>query len=229
MATKKSKNAAKAKSPAKSKTIAKAIAKPKAKVAAKAVIKPKAKVVKKAKVVEKSKPIANLNGEVWKKVSGSDNDYRVSNKGRVKSYFFDTVNGKLIKGKNVNGYLAVDMVVKGQRKLAYIHNLVASSFVRKPSPKHIRVAHADWKKQNNNAENLMCITQKESYARNAEFNAKKFGAFRSVNAKLSAEKVKDMRKEMKAGKTQASLAKKYKVSLMTISRIATGKSWSSVK
>jgi DNA-binding XRE family transcriptional regulator len=91
------------------------------------------------------------------------------------------------------------------------------------------VAHADWKKQNNNAENLMFITQKESYARNAEFNAKKFGAFRSVNAKLSAEKVKDMRKEMKAGKTQASLAKKYKVSLMTISRIATGKSWSSVK
>lgn len=193
--------------------------------------KPTAKPQPKARVAApaKSKPIANLQGEVWKKVLGSDRDYRISNKGRVKSYFYDTENGKLIKGKNVNGYLACDMIMKKGRKLMYIHSLVASHFVKKPSPKHIRVVHLDWKKTNNNAANLKFVTQKESYDRNAEYNAKKFAADRSVNAKLTVDKVKDLKKQLKAGKTQSSMAKKLKVSLMTISRIATGKSWVNIK
>ncbi|MBK8846418.1 MAG: hypothetical protein IPO27_07710 [Bacteroidetes bacterium] len=186
------------------------------------------KTAKKA-AAKSSKPIASLPGERWSKVAKSDTHYMISNMGRMKSFFYDKENGKIVKGKLVNGYIAVDIVHKGVRKNHYLHNLVAEYFGKKNSPKHIKVVHLDWKKLNNKISNLKYVTLIELYKRNAEYNAKKFGSENSVNAKLNKVKVQSIRKELKGGTTQRALAKKYKVSLMTISRVALGKSWTAVK
>ena len=178
-----------------------------------------------------SKPIPNLRGEVWKRITVLDRPYFVSNLGRVKSYYYDTVNGRILKGKKVNGYMAIDIVKDGVRKMFYIHQMIAKGFCKKSSPKQTVVMHLDWNKKNNAARNLKWAIPREAFQRTARQNQKLIRSQlrKSLNAKLNRNQVIQIKKMLKRGDRQKDIALKYKISEMQISRIARGQSWDYIK
>ncbi|MEO8147000.1 MAG: HNH endonuclease [Bacteroidia bacterium] len=177
------------------------------------------------------KPIANLAGEQWKKMLKSDRPYMISSYGRVKSYYYDHVNGTLVNGKNVNGYLAMDLVNKGVRRMHYIHYITAEHFIKKPAYKKAVVIHLDWNKLNNRIKNLQWAKPNEAFTRTAKQNQKLTiaGVRVTLSSKLTRDQVVKIKQSLKKGSLQSELAKKFKISEMQISRIANGKSWAYVK
>lgn len=105
--------------------------------------------------------------ERWKPIIGYEDNYEISDFGRVKSLVFK--NGTVTKRKeriltptdNGNGYLIISLIKGGKRKNHYIHRLVADAFVARPTGKNV-VNHKDFNKKNNNYKNLEWCTQKEN-------------------------------------------------------------------
>ena len=100
--------------------------------------------------------------EIWKDVKGYEGLYKVSNLGRVKSYWFK--NPKLLKKRiSKRGYLIVDLVKesKGKRKVAKVHRLVAESFIDNKELKPV-VNHIDGDKTNAHVDNLEWCTYSEN-------------------------------------------------------------------
>ena len=75
----------------------------------------------------------NTDEEVWKDIPSYEGYYMVSNKGRVKSL---PRNGtirkeRIIKQKDVNGYMTVHLRKSGYSKHRKVHRLVAKAFIEK--------------------------------------------------------------------------------------------------
>lgn len=95
--------------------------------------------------------------EEWKWVSEYEGIYEISNKGRLRSYRRDKVNGYLLSNRNSKGwYLTVNLFKNGTKRTKRIHVLVAESFIGKIPPGY-HVHHIDNNKQNNVVTNLEII------------------------------------------------------------------------
>ncbi len=113
----------------------------------------------------------NTTIEIWKDIVGYEGYYKVSNLGRIKSLDWITrhnyggekkKSGCVIKPINQNnGYLTVNLSVRGKRKCVLIHILVATSFIQNPENKPC-VNHKDGDKKNNNLINLEWVTYSEN-------------------------------------------------------------------
>ena len=89
--------------------------------------------------------------EIWKCVNGYE-EYLVSNYGNIKSRKY----GKekmLSFTKDKDGYYKVKLYKNKKCKVAYIHRLVAETFIDNPNNYNV-VNHIDENKQNNNVKNL---------------------------------------------------------------------------
>jgi len=117
-----------------------------------------------------------------------------------------------------------------------IHRLVAEYFCKPKSPKHTVVSHLDYDKMNNKASNLKWMTPEENYKHQQSSPfviAEKRDRVTLYKdhprgAKLTVEKVADLKKALNEGKKIKALVKKFKITDTQILRIKRGENWGSV-
>lgn len=113
--------------------------------------------------------LQDLKNEVWKDID-TDNNYSISNYGRVKSkkriykhwngscYANLTIKEKILKcSKSSQGYLSVSIGFNKNRRPIKIHQLVARHFLKNPNNYNC-INHIDCNKLNNKVNNLEYCT-----------------------------------------------------------------------
>ncbi len=95
--------------------------------------------------------------EEWKDIEGYENEYQVSNLGRVKS-----LKSNIIMKQNLNkkyNRYSIMLWKNGKSKRFWVARLVAQAFVFNPNPDiFTQVNHKDENKTNNNSDNLEWCT-----------------------------------------------------------------------
>ena len=185
--------------------------------------------------------ISNLKGEKWKTITFPEWKalrfrYALSNYGRIVSYEKKISDGNLLKGSLTTGYRTLNLHRPGNKGTLYVHREMAKAFLKRPTPKHKYVVHLDHDKLNNNLKNLKWVTTEQMIAHQQKSPVriayKIVQANRTVGLKLNAaqvKKIKQILNDPKRKMTVLQLAKKYKVSDMTIYRIKSGENWGRIK
>lgn len=162
--------------------------------------------------------------EVWKDVKDYEGMYQISNFGEVKS-FKRKEERIMIKNFSKRQYLNVKLTQKGDPKTFKVHRLVANAFIPNPENKP-QVNHIDGIKTNNRVENLEWCTNKENMHHAIVNGLKKsIRGEGNPNAKLSIEKVKQIKQLLDLGFLQDEVAEVYGVGSRCISKIKTGIRW----
>jgi hypothetical protein len=181
-----------------------------------------------------------MTHETWKAVSVNGVEVEASSLGRVRTkdrVAFSERAGKPFKqvrrGKILspfiarNGYPTIAICVAGVRKKFTVHRLVAEAFCPGYSPE-LTVNHINCVKTDNRAENLEWVT----LARNTELQWRDgLVTLRGDNQpsrKLSARKVRIIRRLLVLGATRNEIAELSGVSFAAIDLISKGKRWASV-
>lgn len=175
-----------------------------------------------------------MEQEIFKDIKGFEGKYQVSNFGNARSLDikikvkngFRTYKGKpLVLSTNSNGYLGVSLSIKNCRRNAYIHRLVAETFLPNPLNKKC-VNHKDGNKQNNNIDNLEWNTYKENQNHAYDNNLWDLNGENCRLAKLTNKKVLQIRKLSFAGElTNKEIAKKFNIYHSTVYKIHKRETW----
>ncbi|MGE4290374.1 MAG: NUMOD4 domain-containing protein [Salinivirgaceae bacterium] len=59
--------------------------------------------------------LKKIEDEEWKRIPYADKHYEVSNYGRIKSFCYDKVNGRIVKPGVIKGFLNVSFLSEGKR------------------------------------------------------------------------------------------------------------------
>lgn len=173
--------------------------------------------------------------EKWKPIKNYENYYEISNLGNVKSLDRKIINNKgfsfkkgifLIKRNHTSGYYQVCLCKKGIKKYKYIHRLVAEHFL-KNYDELLVINHLDGNKLNNIYTNIECCTQKENIEHAIFKGLMNNSGENAYQSKLTNNKVLEIRKLFKEGKTLNELLI-YNVSKATLSRIINNKIWKNI-
>jgi len=176
--------------------------------------------------------LRKIEDEIWMEVPIADKRYEVSSYGRVKSYCYDKVKGKILKPGLTKGFHTVTFKTNGNKKTFLVHKLVAMVFVKKENENQTIVIHLDWNKRNNHYKNLQWVTKVAAYERIMprlqEINKiKNKGIIR--NSKLKADDVKVLKGMLEKGVKQNVIAKLFSISEMQVTRIKRGENWAKIK
>ena len=107
-----------------------------------------------------------MNEEIWKDIQGYEQDYQVSNLGRVRSIKFGKV--KVLKQNKIglfrrgNPYYSVNLCLLGKKKKFLVHKLVAEAFIPNPQNKPYVDHYPNSDTFCNNAENLRWASTEEN-------------------------------------------------------------------
>ena len=186
--------------------------------------------------------IKKIEGEKWRQVvfdnwETMQRKYAISNMGRMASYNDHVLkDGILLKGSDIEGYKVLRLRVKGKYVAFLFHRLVAEYFLKKKKPDHTLVIHLNYKKQDNQVQNLRWATKEE-----VADHSKQSPAVKAYRKKV-AESIPDIKKGLKltVGQvrqikkllqnpnrklTYKQIAAKYDISEMAITRINRGENW----
>lgn len=172
-----------------------------------------------------------LETEEWRDVVGFEDDYEVSNLGRVRRR---STGGQELRyvlvSANQAGYLRLNLRNKRRAINVYLHRLVAMAFIG-PVPEGKEVNHIDHNRASPRASNLEYVTHLENMQYMSRCNRPRKPHFNqakgedAANTKLSSSDVIAIRRALLGGVRGKDLAVQYGVEPMTISCIKTGKSW----
>ena len=156
--------------------------------------------------------------------------------GESKKIIAETNSLLLSLKKNLSEKFQKDLKERTIHHHALIHRLVAEYFLKKPMPEKTIVAHLDYNKLNNHANNLKWMTPEENYKHQqgspyvikekAERKHRRKESSRAT--KLTVTKVMLLKKLLNQGKPLDKLARQFKVSDMQILRIKRGENWGEV-
>ncbi len=179
----------------------------------------------------KERNLRKMDDEIWKELTFPDKKYEISNYGRVKSYCYDQVEGRIVKLGNIKGFFNVSLRVDGKKRSYLVHKLTAEAFIEKTAPFQEVVIHLDWNKQNNHISNLQWVTRDQSYKRmhKALQEARKKAGKVVTSSKLSAKDVSIIKGMLENGVRQNVISRMFCVSEMQVSRIARKENWAEVE
>ncbi|MFT6065835.1 MAG: hypothetical protein ACJAYY_000383 [Paraglaciecola sp.] len=181
--------------------------------------------------------IRHLWNEEWKDVQFDEVisvklKFKISNYGRVINC--SSEKEYLKKRTFINGYETISLKQEVNKKSTsrYVHKLVAEHFLEKENEDQIYVIHLNYDKNENSVENLQWATKREKELH--QFNNPTWEDIvrnKSIAyAKLSAGKVKIIKRQLKNKRTRISMiAKRFGVSDTQIHRIKSGENWSHIK
>jgi hypothetical protein len=178
----------------------------------------------------KERKLKKIEDEIWVEIPYTDNRYEISNYGRLKSYCYDQIKGRLIKPGKIRGFNTATLKINGKLTQVFLHKLVAEFFVYHESEEQTVVIHLDWNKQNNYFINLKWVTRVESYARMHERlkeRRKKLGK-QVTSSKLKTEDVALLKSMLDRGVKQKVIAKLFCISEMQVTRIKRNENWAEV-
>jgi len=102
--------------------------------------------------------------EIWKTIENFP-DYKISSFGRIKSFKFDKINGKILaKIKNNRQYFCIGLYKNNKKSLKNIHVLVYETFYDDKLKSNECVHHKDENKKNNYYKNLKKMTKPEHHS-----------------------------------------------------------------
>lgn len=159
--------------------------------------------------------------EQWKDVVGYEGLYKVSDLGRIKS-FYKKIAVILKSKKDKYGYLTLSLCKKKQKKSFTIHRLAAIAFIPNTEKKP-QVNHKKGVKTHNNIKNLEWCNQSENQIHAVENNLQPIGEKHS-NSILKNIDVLNIRK-LKGIKTIKEIALEFNVGSATIRDIFRGATW----
>lgn len=165
--------------------------------------------------------------EEWRDISGYEGVYQVSDLGNVRSIKSTTHSGRMRKfDVGWGDYPVITLICKGIRKRRYVHDLVCTAF-HGPRPLGHNVNHKDTNRQNNRADNLEWVTQKENIRHAWEYlNLVGPQGERNGQSKLTRDAVIKIR-ELYATKryTQKEIGHMFGVTRGAVSSIILGNHW----
>jgi len=167
--------------------------------------------------------------EVWKEVKGFKSDYKVSNKGNIKSIdrwieYSDGRKPRFFKGKVLSknlgygGYYTTYLRKNSSIKVFYIHRLVALSFCY-GFEDELQVNHIDEDKLNNNSSNLEWVTKSQNSKHSNRGNSKR---------KFKDSQIVKIRNDFNNGESLYSISKRLNENSGTISNIVNRKTYKNI-
>lgn len=173
------------------------------------------------------------DAEIWKPVVGYEDEYEVSNFGRVRSFNRTDPHGvpriaqELKQSVNCrSGYLDIGLCKGGKKRRFKVHVLVATAFKGpKPTPLH-EVRHLDGAKRNNSASNLEWGTTRDNADDKIVHGSAR--GVRNSQAVLDEEKVRIIRARTGAGHSGADIARDLGVNRATVYDVQKKRRWNHV-
>ncbi|MBK5209887.1 MAG: HNH endonuclease [Flavobacteriaceae bacterium] len=181
--------------------------------------------------------IVNFRKEIWTPFTNEkwsdDDEYAVSNYGRIKKKKVYDENWRLSPVSLVSGYESFGIVKKGKlsKSSYYVHKAVAILYAEKREDQNF-VIHLDFDKLNNQASNLKWVNKTEMFLHHKK-NPKKIARIGKVtSSKLSEGRVRMIKKKVLDPNRRTRMrliAKQFGISEMQLYRIKSGENWSHVK
>lgn len=156
-----------------------------------------------------------MENETWKDIPNYEGLYKVSNLGRIKSFYFG-ISRILNPHKMTSGYYSIRLSKDKVSIAKYIHRLVAIAFIENPLEKS-SVNHKNGVKTDNNILNLEWATHKENMHHAIKNGLLVVSGECAATSKLSDKIIIEIRTNKELN--QRELAKKYNVHPSNISLI----------
>jgi DNA-directed RNA polymerase specialized sigma subunit len=182
-------------------------------------------------MILKQRNLKKLEDEIWRVHPNSNNRYHVSNYGRVKSFYYDKIDGKILKFHEVKGFKTVHLRLNKKSQTYYVHKIIAEVWIPKPSEDYSFVTHLDGNIKNNHISNLEWMNKEKLMVHHRELRKtlnkpRRRGVI--CNSKLKEKDVMLLKSMLHRGVTQAKIANMFCISEMQVTRIKRGENWGHV-